>query len=145
MNCGWRSYKRAIQTLTYLPFFLSWVILGGMFLLLFANGGPINQLLTSTFHLAKPIEFLTNGPWFVFTLIITGIWQGAGYGAVIYLAALAGINPDLYEAAMIDGANRWQQMWRITLPSLSPTIVVLFILSLGGILNAGFDQILQHV
>ncbi len=135
-----QGYKRAIQTLTYLPFFLSWVILGGIFLMFFSLDGPVNQILMS---LGKdsPIEFLTNSQWFVFTLILTGIWQGAGYGAVVYLAALSGISPDLYEAAMIDGANRWKQTLHITIPCLRPTILVLFILSLGGILNAGFDQI----
>ena len=91
--------------------------------------------------LKHPIEFLTNNGWFIATLIFTGIWQATGYGAVIYLAALAGINPELYEAAMIDGANRWKQTLYVTLPCLTPTIVILFILSLGGMLNAGFDQI----
>jgi putative aldouronate transport system permease protein len=136
-------YKRTIQTLTYLPFFLSWVILGGMFLMLFANGGPINQGLTSLLGLHKPVEFLTNGPWFIATLIITGIWQSAGYGAVIYLSALSGINPEIYEAAMIDGASRWKQTLHVTLPGLMPTMVVLFILSLNDFLSVRSD--LQYV
>jgi putative aldouronate transport system permease protein len=134
-------YKRTIQTLTYLPFFLSWVLLGGMFLMLFANGGPINQGLTSLLGLHKPVEFLTNGPWFIATIVVTGIWQSAGYGAVIYLSALSGINPEIYEAAMIDGASRWKQTLHVTLPGLMPTMVVLFILSLNDFLSAGFDQI----
>ena len=116
-------FKRGIQTLTYLPFLSS----PGSFLAacsscFFSSAGPVNQLL-GMIGVHKPVEFLTNGPWFVFTLIITGIWHGAGYGAVIYLAALAGINVELYEAAIIDGASRWQQVRHITLPGLSPTIV----------------------
>lgn len=134
-------YKRTIQTLTYLPFFLSWVILGGIFLMLFAQSGPINAILHDNFGVVKPVEFLSNGPWFIATIIGTGIWQAAGYGAVIFLAALAGVSPELYEAAMIDGASRWKQTVHITLPCLAPTIVVLFILNLSGVLNAGFDQI----
>ena len=132
-------YKRAIQTLTYLPYFFSWVILGGVFLMLLSGAGPLNTFVKLLG--AKPIPFLTDNVWFVVVLVATGIWQGAGYGAIVYLAALSGINPDLYEAAAIDGANRWQQMWTITLPSLIPTMIALFVLSLGGIMSAGFDQI----
>ena len=132
-------YKRTVQTLTYLPYFLSWVILGGIFLMIFSISGPINQLLT-LFGLS-PKEFLADDFWFRAIIIITGIWQAAGYGAVIYLAALAGISPSLYEAAIVDGASRWQQTIHITLPCLIPTIITLFILNLGYILNAGFDQI----
>lgn len=132
-------YARTIQTLTYIPHFLSWVILGGIFLMLFSQRGPVNQL--AALSGLGPIEFLTHGGWFLTTLIVTGIWQAAGYGAVIYLAALAGIDPGLYEAAVVDGAGRWKQTLHITLPCLMPTIVTLFILNLGHILNAGFDQI----
>jgi putative aldouronate transport system permease protein len=132
-------YKRGIQTLTYLPHFFSWVILGGIFLVLFNSTGPVNQFVKLLG--GKPVNFLSDDAWFIAVLIATGIWQGAGWGAIIYLAALSGVNPDLYEAAVIDGANRWQQTWTITLPSLIPTMIALFILSLGGILTAGFDQI----
>lgn len=132
-------YKRTIQTLTYIPHFLSWVILGGIFLMMFSNRGPINQVL-SLFNIS-PVNFLSEDGWFLFVLIVTGIWQSAGYAAVIYLAALAGIDPGLYEAATVDGAGRWRQTLHITIPSLIPTIITLFILNLGHILNAGFDQI----
>ncbi len=132
-------YVRTVQTLTYLPHFFSWVILGGILLMLLSQDGPFHLLL----HWSglDPISFLTNDTWFIATLVVSHIWQSAGYGSVIYLAALAGIPPTLYEAAVVDGANRWQQVWHITLPSLRPTITVLLILNLGGILNAGFDQI----
>ena len=132
-------YKRTVQTVTYIPYFLSWVILGGIFLMIFSQSGPANQI-TQIFGIS-PIEFLTNDFWFIVVVIVTGIWQAAGYGAVIYLAALAGISPDLYEAAVVDGAGRWKQTLHITIPGLVPTIITLFILNLGHVLNAGFDQI----
>ena len=132
-------YKRTIQTVTYIPYFLSWVILGGIFLIMFAQNGPVNQLAMMVG--IEPIQFLTDDFWFIVLIIATGIWQAAGYGAVIYLAALSGISPDLYEAAVVDGAGRWKQTWHITIPGLIPTIVTLFILNLGHVLNAGFDQI----
>ncbi len=132
-------YKRTIQTVTYIPYFLSWVILGGIFLIMFAQNGPVNQLAMIVG--IEPIQFLTDDFWFIVLIIATGIWQAAGYGAVIYLAALSGVSPDLYEAAVVDGAGRWKQTWHITIPGLIPTIVTLFILNLGHVLNAGFDQI----
>ncbi len=134
-----RWYKRSIQTLTYLPFFFSWVILGGIFKIVFSMDGPINSVMADLG--AQPIQFMADKTWFLVILIATGVWQSVGYGAVIYLAALAGISPILYEAAKVDGAGRWRQMMHITLPCLVPTMVVLLILSLGGLLNAGFDQI----
>ena len=132
-------YKRTVQTVTYIPYFLSWVILGGIFLMIFSQSGPANQI--AQLFGVSPIEFLTDDFWFIAVVIATGIWQAAGYGAVIYLAALAGISPDLYEAAVVDGAGRWKQTLHITIPGLVPTIITLFILNLGHVLNAGFDQI----
>ncbi len=134
-----RWFKRTVQTITYLPFFFSWVILGGIFLMLFSTTGPMNSIL-ATFGI-DPIPFLTSGPWFITVLVVTGIWQSIGYGAVIYLAALTGIEVQLYEAAAIDGAGRWKQTRHITLPGLTPVMIVLFILSVGQLLSAGFDQI----
>lgn len=132
-------YKRGVQTLTYLPHFFSWVILGGIFLMLFNSQGPANQFVKMVG--GKPINFLTDDVWFIVILIATGIWQAAGWGAIIYIASLTSIPPQLYEAAEIDGANRWQQTWSVTIPSLVPTMITLFILSIGGILTAGFDQV----
>ena len=134
-----RWYKRTIQTLTYLPFFFSWVILSGIFRIVFSIDGPINDIL-SGFGMEK-IQFLAHKGWFLAVLVGTGVWQTVGYGAVIYLAALAGISPALYEAAMVDGAGRWRRTLHITLPCLLPTVVVLLILNLGYILDAGFDQV----
>jgi len=132
-------YKRTVQTITYMPIFFSWVILGGIFIMFFSVDGPVNVMAKAIY--GQPIPFMTTGGWFVFILITTSIWQGVGYGAVIYLAALSGIDPSLYEAAVVDGANRWKQTLHITFPCLIPTIITLLILSIGGILNAGFDQI----
>jgi putative aldouronate transport system permease protein len=132
-------FRKSIQTVTYIPFLLSWVILGGVVLMVFSADGPVNQVILRWRD--QPVEFLTDGPWFLFVLVLSGIWHSAGYGAIIYLAALAGISPTLYEAARIDGAGRWQQVRHVTLPGLAPTIVVLLILNLGHILSAGFDQI----
>jgi len=137
VRCKW--YSRTIQTVTYLPYFFSWVVLSGIFLMIFSQRGPINQLLGLTG--ASAINFFSDDTWFIITVILTGIWQTVGYGAIIYLAALSGIDPVLYEAAVVDGANRWHRTVHITLPSLLPTIITLFILQLGYILSAGFDQI----
>ena len=136
-------YKRTVQTVTYIPYFLSWVILGGIFLMIFSQSGPANQI--SQLFGVSPIEFLTNDFWFIVVVIVTGIWQAAGYGAVIYLAALAGISPDLYEAAVVDGAGRWKQTLHITIPGLVPTIITLFILNLRPRAQRGFRPDLQHV
>lgn len=133
--------KRTIQTLVYLPHFLSWVILGGILIdILSPSGGLINQFLGAVFGI-DPIFFLGEGNWFRFTVIVSDNWKDFGFSAIIFLAALAGIDPSLYEAAEVDGANRWQQTLHITIPALYPITVVLATLSLGQILNAGFDQI----
>lgn len=131
--------KKMIQTVTYLPYMFSWVVLGGILLMLFSHRGPFNQALSLAG--ISPIDFFGEDLWFVILIIATGIWQTIGYGAVIYLAALAGIDPQLYEVSTVDGAGRFQQLLHITLPSLVPTIVVLLILQLGQVMNAGFDQI----
>ncbi|TDQ41093.1 ABC transporter permease [Aureibacillus halotolerans] len=136
------GFKRSVQTLVYLPHFLSWVILGGILLdMLSVEGGIVNQFLGS-FGI-EPIFFLGDGDWFRFTIILSDIWKEFGFSAIIFLAALAGINPSLYEASIVDGANRFQQVLYITLPSLLPITIVVATLALGNILNAGFDQILN--
>lgn len=133
-------FKRFVQTFVYLPHFLSWVILGGILLdMLSTDGGLVNQTL-GWFGI-EPIFFLGNGDWFRFTVIVSDVWKDFGFSTIIFLAALSGINPDFYEAALIDGANRWQQTLSITIPSLIPITIVVATLSLGNILNAGFDQI----
>lgn len=137
---GSRKYKRIIQSFIYLPNFLSWIILGGILLdILSPSDGVVNQILAA-FGI-KPIFFLGDKFWFPVTMIISDIWKGFGFGTVIYLAALTSIDPSQFESAVIDGANRWKQTLYITLPGIMPIIVLLTVLSLGNILNAGFEQI----
>ncbi|AOZ93695.1 ABC transporter permease [Paenibacillus crassostreae] len=132
--------KRSIQTLVYLPHFLSWVTLSGILIDILAQTGLINQFLTSTFGI-KPIFFLGDGFWFRFTIIFSDVWKEFGFNTIIFLAALSGINPSLYEAAEVDGANRWKQTMHITIPSIIPIAIVIATLALGNVLNANFDQV----
>ncbi|WP_258171140.1 sugar ABC transporter permease [Paenibacillus sp. R14(2021)] len=134
-----RFFKRSIQTLVYIPHFLSWVILSGILIDLFSLEGMANKVVQ--WFGFQPIQFLGSNRLFPFLLVGSDVWKEFGFGAIVYLAALAGINPGLYEAAAIDGANRFQRIRYITLPGIVPTIVLLVTLSLGNILNAGFDQI----
>ena len=135
-----RLFKRTVQTVIYLPHFLSWIILAGIMVeILSPSEGIINQALGLVG--IKPIFFLGDDKIFPWTMVITDIWKSFGFGTIIYLAALADIDPTLYEAAVVDGATRWQQTWYVTLPGISGTIIMLSTLSLGNILNAGFDQI----
>jgi len=134
-------YKRMVQTLVYLPHFLSWVVVGGVFIDLLGSRGIVNLIL-SLFG-AKPVAFLGNASIFPVTIVVTDIWKGFGWGAIIYLAALSNVDVQLYEAAIIDGANKWQQVFYITIPALLPTIAVVYTLALGNVLNAGFEQVLM--
>lgn len=134
-----RALKRWVQTIVYLPHFISWVILAGIAIDMLSLGGIINQMLESFGF--EPTMFLASNRWFPAIVIGSDIWKEFGFAAIIYLAALAGINPSLYEAAEMDGAGRFKQLLYITLPSLVTTIVLLGTLSIGDILNAGFDQI----
>jgi putative aldouronate transport system permease protein len=134
-----RIVKRWIQTIVYLPHFLSWVILASVIIDLLSLDGVVNHMLKALG--GKPILFLASNDWFPFIVIGSDIWKEFGFAAIVYLAALAGINPNLYEAAEMDGANRFKQLLYVTLPGLMPTVVLLATLSIGNILNAGFDQI----
>ncbi|WP_330619261.1 ABC transporter permease [Vallitalea guaymasensis] len=135
-----RRYKKTVQTIVYLPYFLSWVIIGGIFVDLLSADGLINQVINLFGH--ESIMFLGDNRYFRGTMILTDVWKSFGYGAIIYLAAMTGIDPQLYESARMDGANRLKQALHITLPGILPTIILLATLSIGNILNAGFDQIL---
>lgn len=135
----YKRFKRFTQTVAYLPHFLSWIIISGLALQLLApSTGLINIWLQ---RLGFPsVPFLNSPPWWVGTYVVLGIWQSAGWNTIIYLAAITGINPELYEAAAIDGAGRLRRIWHITLPGIRPTIVVLLVLSLGRILGSEFDR-----
>ena len=134
-----KHYKKIVQTAVYLPHFLSWVILGGIFTDVFSLNGGVNHILR-VFGV-KPIMFLGNGNWARAVLVLTDTWQDFGYGVIVYLAAIAGADPALYEAAEIDGANRFKQTIHVTIPAMVPIAVVILTLSLGKVLNAGFDQV----
>ena len=136
------AFKRTVQTLIYLPFFISWVIIAGIFQqLLSPSTGIVNAVLKDLGLLKESVFFLGDASTFRPVVIISDIWKGFGMGTILYLAALTGIDPNLYEAAAIDGASRWQRIWYITLIGLVPIIVLNGTLSLGNVLNAGFDQI----
>lgn len=135
-----RWFSRFIQSAVFLPFFLSWTVLGGVIIELFSLSGPVNGLLTGMG--LKPIMFMLDNEWFRGIVIGSDVWKGMGYNMIVMLAAITGINATLYEAAEVDGAGRWKQMIHITLPGMAPILILLGVLSLGGILNAGFEQIL---
>lgn len=133
-------YKKGLQTVMYMPHFISWVVVISMATgLLSQNGGVINTLISRMG--GEKIDFLTNPSWFRPVLIISSIWKEAGWGTVIYLAALAGVDPQLYEAARLDGCNRWHCMRYITLPCIASTVVVVLIMNMGSILSNGFEQV----
>lgn len=132
-------FKKTVQTIVYLPHFISWVIMGGILLDVFGLYGPVNGILNQLGF--ESVAFFRNSDLFRGLAIGTDVWKEFGFNAVVYLAALTGISPALYEAAAIDGAGRWKRMIHITFPSLKPIIVLMTILALGSILNAGFDQI----
>ena len=135
-------YKKILQTSIYLPFFISWVILGGIFIsILNPTDGVVNQML-GWFGI-EPIFFLGEARLFPYVVVWTDVWRSFGWGTIIYMAALSTIDPGLYEAANLDGASRFQRAWYITIPGLVPIMVLQATLSLGGILNAGMDQILN--
>jgi len=134
-----QKIKKASQTIVYLPFFLSWVILASTLQNILDLHGPINQALANLG--ADKVQFLVSNKWFRPILIITDTWKNLGYNTVIYLAAIVGIDPSLYEAAEIDGAQKYQQLLHVTLPGIMSTIILLATLSLSNVLNAGFDQV----
>jgi ABC-type polysaccharide transport system, permease component len=137
---GSKKFKRITQTVMYLPHFISWVVIGGIVVIfLSVDNGLVNEGIRALG--GKPIPFLASESWFRTVVIITDVWKEAGWGTIIYLAAMTGISPEYYEAAIVDGANRWQQILYITLPCISNTIIILLILRIGGIMSNGFEQI----
>ncbi len=135
-----KRFKKAVQTISYLPHFLSWVVLGGLFMqFLSPSIGPINIFLKSLG--IEPIYFLADTKWFRSVLVITSIWKGMGWSSIIYLAALSGVDPTLYEAATMDGVTRLQRIWYITLPSITPVITIQLIFAVQGLVADDFDQV----
>ncbi|WP_304502056.1 sugar ABC transporter permease [Brachybacterium sp. FME24] len=134
-----KFFKRSVQTIIYLPHFMSWVIVVSLFyVMLTTDGGALNNLIVSLG--GEPVGFLTDPDWLRPMYIFQHVWRTAGWGTIVYLAALTAVDMSLYEAAEIDGANRWKQTWHITLPAIRATIIVLFILSIGDFLELGFEH-----
>jgi putative aldouronate transport system permease protein len=134
--------KRTAQFIVYIPHFLSWVVVGGLFNIMLApSNGVVNKVLTGTGIIDDPIYFMASVQWFRTVLVGTEVWKNAGYGAVIYIAAIAGVDRELYDAAAVDGAGRWRQTWHVTLPSIRSTIAVVLMLTVTRILQI-FEQVL---
>ncbi len=131
--------KRLFQTIVYIPNFISWVIMAGILINLLASDGMVNVMLKAIG--IKPIQFISNRSVFPWTMILTDVWKTFGFGTVVYLASITSIDPELYEAAVIDGAGRWKQTLYVTLPMLYSIIILMTVLGLGNVLNAGFDQV----
>ena len=134
-----KRFKKVVQTIAYMPHFLSWVIIYGLALQLFAPSTGFVNMILNNLGMAS-IPFLDESKHWVATYIGLGVWQNFGWGSIVYLAAIAGISPELYEAASVDGAGRFKKMWHITLPGIKPTIVVLLVMNLGNILGSNFDR-----
>lgn len=135
-----QKFKRIVQTVTYLPHFISLIVVCGMITQFLARDGIVTDLLV---WLGMERQALLAYPEYFRTIyVVSDIWQGVGWGSIIYLAAISGINPELYEASRIDGANRWNQIWHITLPGITPIIIILFILKIGNMLDVGFEKII---
>lgn len=138
IRCKW--FKKVTQTLLYLPHFLSWVIIGALGYQLFSlSNGVVNNLISNMG--GSPIPFLQDDTWWLISYILIGVWQSMGWGTIIYLAAITGVNPELYEAARVDGAGRWKQCLHVTLPCIRSTIVTLLIMNLGKLMQGTFERI----
>ncbi len=135
-----QKFKRVTQTLIYLPYFISWVVIGGILVnLLSPSWGIVNDVIKTMG--GEPVFFLGSDKYFRAIAVVSHIWKQAGWDTIIYLAAITAVNPDLYEAAKIDGAGNFQRIWHVTIPCIKPTIVILLLISIGNILNNGFEQI----
>ena len=138
----YQKFKKVSQTILYLPHFLSWAIIGSVALTMFKpSSGLVNIAFLKTGIIKEGIPFLNEKWHWAFTYLLIGVWQGMGWGTIMYLAAITGINGELYEAAMIDGANRWKRMWHITLPGIKSTIVTLLIMNLGRVMGSNLERL----
>jgi len=134
------SFKRFTQTVSYLPHFVSWVVVANIITSLLSINGPVNEILISIRLFSEPVNFMIKPEYFWWLVVFSDIWKEMGWSAIIYLAAMAGIDSQIYEAAEIDGVSRFQKIWYITLPGISATIIILLIISIGNIINIGFEK-----
>lgn len=135
-----RLFKRVVQTVSYLPHFISWVVAAGMISTMLSSEGPINNLLVSIGVLDRPVAFLAVPEYFWGIITAADIWKEMGWNAIIFLAAIMGVDPSMYESADIDGASRFKKIWHITLPSIMPVIIVILVMNIGWIINIGFEK-----
>ncbi|MFF2092166.1 ABC transporter permease [Paenibacillus sp. NPDC058174] len=133
-------FKRTVQTASYLPFFISWVVAASIVVTLLSAEGPVNQLLMKIGIVEQGVLFMQEGKMFWIIIALSNAWKDMGYNSIMYLAAIAAIPTELFEAAKVDGANRLKQIWHVLLPMLRPTIIILLILNIGNLMNTGFDQ-----
>jgi len=139
-----KYFKRTVQTVSYLPHFVSWVVVAGIVTkMLSIDGGIVNEILVSSHIIDEPIQFMAQGKWFWGIVTASDVWKETGWNAIIYLAAITGIDKELYEAARVDGAGRFRQIWNITLPGIRTTISVLLIMSIGHLIGIGFEKQFQ--
>lgn len=138
-----RRFKRLAQTASYFPHFLSWVVYAGVVFAVVGPNGALNSIITSLG--GQTVNFITDPGWFIPLIVVSGILKGFGWGAIVYLAGISGIDPQLYEAACMDGAGRWRQMWHVTLPGIRPYIGLNLCMAVAGILNASFDQVFMFL
>jgi putative aldouronate transport system permease protein len=139
-----KYFKRTVQTVSYLPHFVSWVVVGGIITkMLSIEGGIVNEILVGLNIISEPIQFMAKGEWFWGIVTASDVWKETGWNAIIYLAAIAGVDKELYEAARVDGAGRFRQIWNITLPGIRTTISVLLIMSIGNLIGIGFEKQFQ--
>ena len=134
----WNPFRRLVQTVTYLPHFISVVVVVGVLFDFLARDGLVNQLLASP----NPINFMQDPDWFRQLFVGSGIWQHLGWSSIVYLAAITAVDPQLYDAAKVDGANRFRQIWHVTIPGILPTIVILLVLRLGSVMSVGYEKII---
>ncbi|MFR2839237.1 MAG: ABC transporter permease [Zhenhengia sp.] len=140
-ECTSTKFKKAVQMITYAPHFISTVVMVGIILLILSpSSGIINQFIQ--LFGGKPIDFMAKPEWFKSIYVWSGVWQGMGYSSIIYIAALAGIDPTLHEAAIVDGASRWQRIWHVNIPGILPTVTILLIMNFGSIMSVGYEKIL---
>ena len=137
---GMKMYKKFVQTATYLPHFISWAFIAGYLSTLLTDDGAINSMLMSLGLTSQPIQFLAQKGTFIGVIVASDVWKSFGFSSIIYLAAITAVDVQLYEAATIDGATRFQQVWHITLPSIKPTIMILLIMSISGLMGSNFEQ-----
>ena len=133
-------FKKIVQTASYLPYFVSWVIAANIITTLLSSSGAINELLKAVGAIDESILFLQEGKYFWGIVALANTWKDMGYNSIIYLSVISSINPELFESAKVDGANRLQQIWHVLLPGIRPTIIIMLILSIGSLLSTGFDQ-----